>query len=181
MISGAIYASYSIPTNLIAGTYYYYCVVSAAGAMAQSSAVAEVTVLNTSATGITINAHPRSTTVTARNISSNLSISASINPSGTLNYQWYSNTTDSNIGGDLISGATNSIFSIPTNLNVGTYYYYCVVSVAGAYSVPSKVSIVTVEGSNSGGGGGGCNTAGYGCFATIFLGLIPFRRRKDKR
>lgn len=42
-------------------------------------------------------------------------------------YQWYKNTTDSNIGGTPIAGATESTYRIPDGFDVGEYYYYCMV------------------------------------------------------
>jgi hypothetical protein len=70
----------------------------------------------------------------------------------TLRYQWYSNTTASNIGGIKIDGATSSTFAIPTTLAAGTYYYYCEVSIAPIYeaeavfSTVAQVNAVTVDG-----------------------------------
>lgn len=46
---------------------------------------------------------------------------------GTLNYQWYRNTTNSNTGGTLISGATSASYTPPTSV-LGTNYYYVVSS-----------------------------------------------------
>jgi hypothetical protein len=57
-----------------------------------------------------------------------LTASADSNPEMTYTYQWYANTSDSNQGGTAISGATNNTFTIPSGLQAGTYYYYCVVS-----------------------------------------------------
>ncbi len=45
-----------------------------------------------------------------------------------LTYQWYYNTTNSTEGGNAISGATNASYTIPIGENVGTTYYYCVVT-----------------------------------------------------
>lgn len=42
-------------------------------------------------------------------------------------YQWYSNTTNSNVGGTAIGGATAISYSPPTTV-AGTRYYYCVVT-----------------------------------------------------
>jgi len=64
-----------------------------------------------------------------------------------LSYQWYSNTTASNSGGSVISGATSSSFT-PTATSTGNTYYYCVVTgscgsttsnVSGAFIVSPQV------------------------------------------
>jgi large repetitive protein len=47
--------------------------------------------------------------------------------SATYTYQWYSNTTNSTIGGTAIASATQNTFT-PLTTNVGTIYYYCIVS-----------------------------------------------------
>ncbi len=44
-----------------------------------------------------------------------------------ISYQWYSNSVNSNSGGTLISGATSSSYTPPTNVS-GTKYYYVVVT-----------------------------------------------------
>lgn len=46
---------------------------------------------------------------------------------GTLNYQWFSNTINSTIGGTPISGANSANYNPPTAV-AGTLYYYVVVS-----------------------------------------------------
>jgi hypothetical protein len=87
------------------------------------------------------------TTVTEGSISDNLSIAATVTQGATLSYQWYSNTTNSNSGGTLISGATGTSFAIPTTLTAtaSPYYYYCTVSATGgATPVTSNVATVTV-------------------------------------
>ena len=63
---------------------------------------------------------------------------------GTYSYQWYSNTTNSNIGGTLIGGATDSTF-IPSVNSIGTIYYYCEIIQSGVNcnTVSSPASIVT--------------------------------------
>lgn len=54
-----------------------------------------------------------------------LSILASSN--GTMTYQWYMNTVDSNEGGTPIEGATEETYK-PSSDTAGTFYYYCVVT-----------------------------------------------------
>jgi len=64
----------------------------------------------------------------------------------TPSYQWYSNTTASNVGGTVIEGATSAIYTF-TPENVGTYYYYAVATNNydnTNHSVASNVSTVTV-------------------------------------
>ena len=177
-ISGATSANFPIPTNLTAGTYYYYCVVSATGATPESSSVARVVVTDAPIITpvITITTQPTAnTTVTEGSITGSLSVGASITQGGTLTYQLHSNNTNSNSGGTSISGATNASFTIPTNLAVGTYYYYCVASATGAVSVTSNVARVTVEDGN------GCNSIGYGSYLVFaLLGAAPFIIKKKK-
>lgn len=56
-----------------------------------------------------------------------LFLGASVSDGGTLSYQWYSNTTNSNENGTPIAGATASTYKF-TPSAAGNYYYYCVVT-----------------------------------------------------
>ena len=59
---------------------------------------------------------------------------------GTLSYQWYSSATNSNTGGTVIDGATNSTYSVPTTA-IGTVYYYVEVLMQfSEYYNPIKVT-----------------------------------------
>ncbi len=80
--------------------------------------------------------------VTNGAIATALSVSAT---GPNLTYQWYSNLTNSNIGGTLVSGATSSSYSPSTSVG-GLFYYYVVVTSSGQFSVTSNVSgSVTVK------------------------------------
>ena len=125
---------------------------------------------------ISITTQPISTTVTQGSISGSLSVTASVTEGVALTYQWYSSTTNNNTGGNAISGATNASFAIPTGLQIGTYYYYCVVSAPGAASVTSNAVSVTVT-TDDGGEDTGCN-AGFELFALVILGISGFILRK---
>ncbi|MCL1874990.1 MAG: hypothetical protein FWF87_01870 [Synergistaceae bacterium] len=129
-------------------------------------------------------------TVTEGKITESLTIAASATMGATLNYQWFSNTTDSTVGGTPISGANGANFPIPTTLKPGTYYYYCEVSAAGADPILSNVVKVTVK-SDSGTGGdcidcikdvlediceNGCNT-GVPMLAIVALAWFALRRK----
>uniref|UniRef100_UPI002939290E glycine-rich domain-containing protein n=1 Tax=Algoriphagus algorifonticola TaxID=2593007 RepID=UPI002939290E len=70
---------------------------------------------------------------------------------GTITYQWYRNTTNSNTGGTLIPGATSPSYTPPTD-NVGTTYYYATgksncgtvpTDVSGAFTVTPLTTIDT--------------------------------------
>ena len=56
-----------------------------------------------------------------------------------IRYQWYTNTTSSNTGGTLISGATARYLVIPS-ATLGTSYYYAVVTGALGTPITSNVS-----------------------------------------
>jgi hypothetical protein len=56
-----------------------------------------------------------------------LSVSANVNDAGTISYQWYSNTVNSNENGVLIPNETSSTYT-PSTSNEGTTYYYVVVT-----------------------------------------------------
>jgi uncharacterized protein (TIGR02145 family) len=72
-----------------------------------------------------------------------------------LFYQWYSNTSNDNISGTLISGATSASYT-PLSAAVGALYYYCVVTnacgidtsnVSGLHTVtaPAVPPVITVH------------------------------------
>ena len=95
---------------------------------------------------ITIVTHPANATVTQGSITGNLSVVATVTTPAALTFQWYSNTTASNIGGTQIPGATSASFPIPTNLAVGTHHFYVEVSATGgATPVRSNAATVTVN------------------------------------
>jgi hypothetical protein len=60
-------------------------------------------------------------------------------------YQWYSNSTYSNSGGTIISSATSSAYTPPSDV-AGTIYYYCEVTpvIGGCGNAISDVSTVTI-------------------------------------
>jgi formylglycine-generating enzyme required for sulfatase activity/fibronectin type 3 domain-containing protein len=147
VINGATSSSYTIPTSLAGGTYYYFVEVRATGgALSVRSNVAMVNVV---LPVITINTQPAATTnVNFGSVSGSLSVSASVTGGATLSYQWYSNTTANDSGGTVINGATGSSYTIPASLVRGSYYYFVEVrATGGAVSVRSNVAIVGVRGS----------------------------------
>ena len=131
------------------GTIYYFVKITLSGS-----------VVYTNTQGININAPPSiisqpSTgiqSICQNGISNALSISATAGSGTGPTYQWYSNASNNNTSGTLISGATNATFSPPTNI-VGTMYYYCVVSNSNGCSVTSNASGAITINSNSLNGG----------------------------
>jgi len=109
---------------------------------------------------ITIGTHPAATTnVTAGSITGSLTVAATVTPSATLSYQWYSNTSASNVGGTSLgtsaTGAQTNSLTIPTGLAAGNHYYFCAVSATGAEAKRSNAATVTVA---AAGGGGSIDT-----------------------
>ena len=70
-----------------------------------------------------------------------LKVTATGNP--TPAYQWYSNTTNSNENGTMLTGETNDTYS-PSTSNAGTFYYYCVATNSEG-SATSDVATITVN------------------------------------
>lgn len=58
--------------------------------------------------------------------SGTISVSANDPNNGTLKYQWYSNSTATNVGGVKVNGANSATFNPPQT--VGTVYYYVAVT-----------------------------------------------------
>ncbi|MCL2705454.1 MAG: InlB B-repeat-containing protein [Spirochaetaceae bacterium] len=96
------------------------------------------------APSININTHPApSTDLIVKSIGT-LSVGATTLPPGrTLSYQWYSNNTESYAGATLLPGEVSMTFRIPSNVAVGTYYYFCAVTSPGA--TPHQSNIAKVE------------------------------------
>ncbi|MBQ6400663.1 MAG: hypothetical protein IJI20_00105, partial [Firmicutes bacterium] len=80
------------------------------------------------ATAPTISSQPQDLTMQYGDTSKSVSVAAEALEGHTFSYQWYANTTNSSSGGTAISGATDANYDIPSDTNVGTKYYYCVVT-----------------------------------------------------
>jgi gliding motility-associated-like protein len=140
LISGANAASY-IPATTSVATTYYYCVVTQGNGCSVSSNAAAIAV--TSAPSIS--SQPIATqTVCLDGTVSALSVTYA-SGSGSPSYQWYSNSSNSYVGGVAIPGAGSSSYMPATNL-VGTIYYYCVITFAssGCSSISSNISQIVV-------------------------------------
>jgi len=137
------------------GTFYYYVEVfnqipdNGDGGIKlgyRTSNPVALTVMETSRPVISINTHPVNKYFSHGNVYDSLSVSASVTNDAVLSYQWYSNTTNSNVGGTVINGAVNSSFNIPTTLTAGVYFYFVEVRGSnGATSVRSNAATVSVR------------------------------------
>jgi hypothetical protein len=161
-ISGANTNSYTPLSNAVS-RYYYYCTVSVAGCSPgiTSNVSGAINVhylpaffggngrgdVSRTCTDITITAQPSSTDqqVAVNGTPQNISITAT--SSNAITYQWYSNTTASNVGGTSVgsaSGGTTNTFTPPTT-SIGTKYYYCVMSANGCATVSGISGAVTIN------------------------------------
>jgi len=98
-----------------------------------------------------INAQPEGATYYEGETAAALTVAADLpSDGGTLKYQWYSNATNSNSGGNAIPGETSASYIPPTAAN--SYYYAMVINEKGGSqtSMPSKAAMVTVTGLGSG-------------------------------
>jgi uncharacterized repeat protein (TIGR02543 family) len=110
--------------------------------------------ITTNAQQPTINIHPQGGASYDPFVTSTALYVTAVSPDGgTLSYQWYSNTTNSNTNGTLINGATGTTFNPSTTTIVGTMYYYVVVtntnnSVSGTQTATrnSNAAGITVSG-----------------------------------
>ncbi len=136
------------------GTTYYYCVITntdpAATGAQTVTATTDIVAVTVSA-GVdaeipSITAQPQPKTVYL-NQAAELTVEAEVT-SGTLSYQWYSNSTNSTAGASPLTGETASSFDAVTD-TVGTIYYYCVITntdpaATGAQTVTATTDIVAV-------------------------------------
>ena len=94
-----------------------------------------------------ITSHPSSSTQT---LSQNASATAlTISATGSnLTYQWFSNSSNTNSGGTLLTGATSATYT-PSTATISTLYYYVVVS-GTCSTITSNISgLITINGAAS--------------------------------
>jgi len=147
----------TVPLNLPGVMYYYVEVINANGnptPIVDGIATSDVIMITVNTPGDavhpTITTQPQSETVTVNTETPSFLISfdAETSDGGTLTYQWYYNTTASNIGGTLIPGMEAPIMAVPI-LADGVFHYYVVVTntstVNGSTaSVTSNLVTITV-------------------------------------
>jgi len=127
--------------GLAAGTYYYRVEAANSAGRGLPSDSAQA-VINPAAP--VISTHPVGGNY-LRNVPANpLIVQASASGGGTLSYQWYSNSVNSNTGGTLVSGAVSASYTPPTATAGTVYYYVLVTDIGTAATVASNVAAVTV-------------------------------------
>ncbi len=146
LITGATNSDYNPSTFNAPDDYYYYVVISltGSGCSAITSDVAEVIVVDDPA----ITTQPLTTqTLCQGRTPQDLEVIVNGGIGATYTYQWFSNIANTNSGGTLIIGATNNIFTPPTNA-VGTLYYYCeITQTASGCGVLSDTAEVIINAS----------------------------------
>jgi gliding motility-associated-like protein len=145
LIAGATTNQYTIPTQNTAGNYFYYAEVtlSGSGCGTISSASSEVVVV----LDPTVATQPLTTQSLCVN-GAPIDLQVTFNDgAGTASYQWFSNNTNTNIGGVIIPNATNANYT-PSTVNSGTQYYYCEILLTGSgcESATSAAAEVVVVG-----------------------------------
>jgi plastocyanin len=134
--NGAQTNSYT-PQATVTGTLYYYCMVSGACG-SETSTVSGAFIVNP-ATSI----GSQSTATQTQCIGGTFTaITVTAGGTGTITYQWFSNTIASNSGGSNLgssNGAQTNSYT-PQSSSAGTLYYYCVVHSDCGSDVTSAVS-----------------------------------------
>ena len=144
-ISGATTDSYT-PSTAVAGTTYYYCTVDLpqGGCNTIYSNTAEIIIY----LDPLVDLQPISSqTICVGGSSQQLDVSY-INGVGTATYQWYDDTVNNNSGGTLIAGATSSSYTPPVFNTIGSYYYYCEITLSGNgcdVAVSNTAEIIVVD------------------------------------
>jgi hypothetical protein len=149
MINGANSATYTPSTSTV-GTKHYYVVVTNGGPTSTCNTITSgIATINIFAPP-TINAHPVSATYCKDNTVTALTVGgATTGGLGTLSYQWFSNTTNTNSGGATITNTTATY--TPLSTIPGTYYFYVEVrngATGGATAcntIPSNVATITIH------------------------------------
>ncbi|MEY5001478.1 MAG: hypothetical protein RLZZ211_1514 [Bacteroidota bacterium] len=139
-ITGATFSTY-IPSNFTTvGSSFYYCVVS----LSNSSCpivTSNVAVINAVANP-SVNGPLSATYCQSTSVAQPLSVVANGGTSNNYNYQWFSNASNANFGGNPILGANNANYT--PNINGSSTYYYCVVSQGGGCQTASTPAAVTI-------------------------------------
>jgi gliding motility-associated-like protein len=120
LIAGATNPTYNAPTNTVGTTYYYAVISFTSGGCSEIKSNTAIVKVVEQFTIKTITA-PQAICIGGAVNALEFSVDGG---TGTATYQWFSNTTDSNIGGTLIAGAKNATYKPTFFSSAGTYFYY---------------------------------------------------------
>jgi hypothetical protein len=140
-ISGSTDASYDVPTGLTDTTYYRRVVTSTLNSITCSAISNCITVLINNVSGGTVDTDQ---TICSGGDPDAFTVAIAATGSGTLTYQWQSNTTDCATGFTDISGATDAIYDVPGGLTDTTYYRRVVTSTLNGIACSALSNCVTM-------------------------------------
>jgi gliding motility-associated-like protein len=132
-----------VPSVGIVGTLYYYCEITQTGINCNTVSLPATIVVNPAPTFATQPIDSQSVCLDGLLTSLNVTYQNGV---GTPSYQWFVNSSNSYSGSVPVIGATNSNY-LPLSTVVGTFYYYCVVSLSkgGCSSIVSDIAKVIVN------------------------------------
>ncbi len=136
--NGGQTSTYTIPTTASGNSYYYVKITSSVCGTITSNVSGRITV---SSTVIGAGPAPASQTICQNTSASTISVSS---VSGIdIDYTWYSNATNSNVGGTPVPGGPNSRSFTPTATSTsGTTYYYVVVDGQCGSAVSNVATVI---------------------------------------
>jgi gliding motility-associated-like protein len=143
-VSGANSSSF-VPLTDTVGIFFYYCIISQdLGSGCNVTSTPAQVIINTAPA---INLQPLANTYCVNQTATALTVDY-LNGTGTPAYQWFSNSINSNSGGTLIPGETNSGL-LPSTATAGNVFYYCVIAfselVGGCEIITSATALITVN------------------------------------
>jgi FOG: PKD repeat len=128
-ILGETGATYNPLANSV-GTTYYYCTITFSLGGCNTIVSNTAAVIANPLPTISVQPMPTQEICAGNTIAAPLSVSYT-GGVGLATYQWYSNASNSNVGGVAIPGATNSTYTPPIFPVSGSYYYYVTVALSG--------------------------------------------------
>ena len=140
LIAGATSATFTPPTANV-GTTYYYCIIKQTGLNCEVRSAVGAVIINNAPT---ITTQPQSSTICQNGTVAPLSVTF-INGTGTPTYEWFLTTNSTATGG-------TSVGNLPTyqpqNTIIGTFNYYCIISLPpslGCSALTSALAIITIN------------------------------------
>lgn len=142
-LTGETAATFTPPSATV-GLNYYFVIITFPSGGGCSSITSDIAAIEISQ-GTTITTQPLSTQDLCVGVSIENPLSvAYVGGAGTPSYQWYSNITNTNSGGTLITGATNATYTPPVFTTAGTFYYYVVITLSGSGCGPATSDVATI-------------------------------------